>query len=156
MNTTSVFHELFSGNINPLINGFNTLLFVAGIFLLFRAFLFLGRNRREMKKFDKLSRNPGFSEEDIREVMESKTYADKGILKRSMTLLSELSKTSLADRDKIMYLEDILNQIRTAVPRAIPNLAVIIGFLGTVLGLFLAIRTMPEIFQSRCIKQHHG
>lgn len=138
----------FSNGINLAFNLTNFVLLVVGLILLGIAFYKWFKNSREIKQFKKLFtvNVSSLSKEQIGQWLGQHKPDKKGILYRSLSTLDELSKSTLEDRDKILYMEDIRNDIRIAIPKVVPSLAVFIGFLGTVLGLFLAISAMPEIF----------
>ncbi len=65
--------------------------------------------------------------------------------------------TSLADRDQdLLPSEEILNDGRTALPKAVPSMAIIIGFLGTVLGLLFAVFAMQDMFNKIIVARMHS
>ncbi len=147
---TLLYDIFFSNSINIVVNCFNAILLILGVVFLVKAFVFLRRGRRELRAVEahfKESPHPITQKNVERELADLK-LSDKGMLGEAIEILQDLAKSSLEDRDKIMYFEEIRNEIRTAVPRAIPALAVIIGFLGTVLGLFISIERMPDIFNA--------
>lgn len=145
-----LYNIFFSNSTNIIINCFNLALFLLGVFILIRALLYLWRSKKELALFKSYFEDPEFSpnKNDLLQQVSSENFSKKGMLHEAIQILFDLSKTSLEDRDKIMYFEDLRNEIRVAVPRAIPTLAVVIGFLGTVIGLFLAINQMPEILKT--------
>jgi hypothetical protein len=62
----------------------------------------------------------------------------------------------MQDKDILVHLEDVANEIRTALPRAVPGMAVSIGFFGTVFGLFMGIYAMPGLFQGNALNSEEG
>ncbi|MCB9296323.1 MAG: MotA/TolQ/ExbB proton channel family protein [Lewinellaceae bacterium] len=140
----------FSNKINLAFNLSNALLFLVGLIFLGLAFYKLIKNSREVKIFNRLFKGqPGpYTKDQVHEWMKTNKFSSTGVLSRAVQILDELSATTMEDRDVITYLEDVRNDIRTAVPKVVPGLAVLLGFLGTVLGLYLAIISMPKIFEN--------
>jgi fructose-specific phosphotransferase system component IIB len=149
MTILSFLSEFYTSNLfNLLINGANTILFIFGIVLLIRAFIYLVKISREINSFDSEFRDTNQLKEELFKESFLNKYSEKGLIRKSFKILENLSKTSIEDREKIVYLEGLSNGIRTAVPRAVPSISVVIGFFGTVIGLYMAISAMPAIFTS--------
>lgn len=147
---TKLIYELYlSSQTNFLFNFANTVLMVVGLFYLARAFRFLLINHHEYDTLKmRLAESAATpSKQELAEWMKNGDFRENGLAANAINTLDELADTSLADRDKIMFFEALRNETRTAVPRAIPTLAVMIGFLGTVVGLYYSIIAMPDIFR---------
>ena len=136
---------------NPMsiwINMINLLVFLSGMVILIRASILQVINRFELNKTKKALY--GFddipSKTELFNVLKNIVKFRGGVLYRIITALNTLSQTNMEDREKLVQLEEIRNDSRTAVPKAVPGLAVSIGFFGTVLGLFWAIDSMPGMF----------
>jgi len=129
MTILSFLSEFYTSNLsNLLINGANTILFVFGIVLLIRAFIYLVKISREINCFDSEFRDTNQLKEELFKESFLDKYSEKGLIRKSFKILDNLSKTRIEDREKIVYLEGLSNGIRTAVPRAVPSISVIIGF----------------------------
>lgn len=147
---TKLFYELYLSSLTNFIFNFtNTMLMVAGLFYLVRAFRFLLINHHEYETL-KMHLAGSISaplKEELAEWIKNGDFRENGLAANAINTLDQLADTSLADRDKIMFFEALRNETRTAVPKAIPTLAVLIGFLGTVVGLYYSIIAMPDIFR---------
>lgn len=144
---------LFSNSINVVINLSNIALFILGMVLFIAAGRYLLKNRAELKAFKQRYQRNSQTETSISpklllEMVSKSQISRDGVLFKTIDNLRDLSKSSMDERDKLMYFEQMRNETRTAIPKTIPTIAVIIGFLGTVIGLFLAINEMPKIIDT--------
>ena len=137
---------VFDSTINIVINFLNLGLFAFGLVKLLQAFLYIRKNRLELEDFKQAFQQLGDhpTKSDLESRISLEYYSEDGLIPKSISTLFRLSRTSMEDRDKIYYLEEVLNDQRMAFPKGIPGMAVIIGFLGTVLGLLIAVYELPE------------
>ncbi len=150
MTISQLLYDTFAANgLSVFINTINALVFIIGLFILIRAMLLLKVNRNDLAILENILRKQEEipKKDDLLSIANTSGFHSNGVILRILGALNSLSKTSMEDRDKLMQIEDIRNEARTALPKAVPGLAVSIGFFGTVVGLFWAIDSMPAMFR---------